>query len=106
MGQPEEAHAWIGSTATRKFSNQRYGVLEIAYSPDLEIITEHCAQDDGPEITGTRGSSGSIAVTVARLTARRSRSTPTAERRASASTMRRPDGRRVSFIPCGTSLTR
>ena len=68
MGQPEEVHAWIGSTATRdgkqldapaviswKFSQQRYGVLEIAHSPDLEIITEHYAQDDRVEITGTRG---------------------------------------------------
>ncbi len=68
MGQPEEVHAWIGSSAARdgswldapamiswKFTNQRYGVLEIAYSPDLEIITEHYAQDDRVEITGTRG---------------------------------------------------
>jgi predicted dehydrogenase len=68
MGQPEEVHAWIDSTTTRdgrrldapaviswKFSRQRYGVLEIAYSPDLEVITEHYAQDDRVEITGTRG---------------------------------------------------
>jgi len=68
MGQPEEVHAWIGSSTARdgssldapamiswKFAKQRYGVLEIAYSPDLEIITEHYAQDDRVEITGTRG---------------------------------------------------
>ena len=68
MGEPEEAHAWIGSTTAAdgswldapamiswRFAGQRLGVLEIAYSPDLEIITEHYAQDDRVEITGTRG---------------------------------------------------
>ena len=68
MGQPEEVHAWIGSSVARdgstldapamiswKFAKQRFGVLEIAYSPDLEIITEHYAQDDRVEITGSRG---------------------------------------------------
>jgi predicted dehydrogenase len=68
MGQAEEVNAWIGSSTARdgswldapamiswKFPKQRFGVLEIAYSPDLEIITEHYAQDDRIEITGTRG---------------------------------------------------
>jgi predicted dehydrogenase len=68
MGQADEVHAWIGSSTARdgswldapgmiswKFPGQRFGVLEIAYSPDLEIITEHYAQDDRVEITGTRG---------------------------------------------------
>lgn len=68
MGPAEEVHAWIGSSTAAdgswldapamiswKFPGQRLGVLEIAYSPDLEIVTEHYAQDDRIEITGTRG---------------------------------------------------
>ena len=68
MGQAEEVNAWIGSTTATdgsyldapamiswKFPRQRFGVLEIVYSPDLEIITDHYAQDDRIEITGTRG---------------------------------------------------
>ncbi len=68
MGQAEEVHAWIGETTdvsgsridapgmiSWKFPGQRYGVLEIAYSPGLEIATEQYAQDDRVEITGTRG---------------------------------------------------
>jgi predicted dehydrogenase len=68
MGQPEEVHAWIGKTTdvggsvidapgmiSWKFAQQRFGVLEIAYSRELEIITEQYAQDDRIEITGTRG---------------------------------------------------
>jgi predicted dehydrogenase len=68
MGQPEEVHAWIGKTTdvggsvidapgiiSWKFAQQRFGVMEIAYSRELEIITEQYAQDDRIEITGTRG---------------------------------------------------
>ena len=68
MGQAEEVHAWIGETTdvsgsridapgmiSWKFPGQRYGVLEIAYSPGLEIATEQYAQDDRVEITGSRG---------------------------------------------------
>lgn len=68
MGAAEEVHAWIGSSTAPdgswldapamiswKFPGQRFGVLEIAWSPDLEIVTEHYAQDDRIEITGTRG---------------------------------------------------
>lgn len=68
MGPAEEVHAWIGSSTAPdgswldapamlswKFPRQRFGVLEIAYSPEMEIITEHYAQDDRVEITGTRG---------------------------------------------------
>jgi predicted dehydrogenase len=68
MGLAEEVHAWIGSTQrpdgkffdapaiiSWKFPGGRYGNLEIVYSPDLEITTEHYAQDDRLEITGTAG---------------------------------------------------
>lgn len=68
MGLAEEVHAWIGSTErpdggffdapaiiSWKFPGNRYGNLEIVYSPDLEITTEHYAQDDRLEITGTSG---------------------------------------------------
>jgi predicted dehydrogenase len=68
MGQPEQVHAWIGATTdvggsvidapgmiSWKFKGQRYGVLEIAYSRELEIATEQYAQDDRVEITGSRG---------------------------------------------------
>ena len=68
MGPPEEVHAWIGSTAGEggylfdapamvsfRFAGGRYGNLEVVYSPGLEIDTEHYAQDDRVEITGTEG---------------------------------------------------
>ncbi|MFO1352930.1 MAG: Gfo/Idh/MocA family oxidoreductase [Gammaproteobacteria bacterium] len=68
MGMAEEVHAWIGETLAPdgvaldapaliswKFPGNRYGVLEIVYSPELEIITRHYSQDDRVEITGTRG---------------------------------------------------
>ena len=67
MGQAEEVHAWIGSTAVQgyaidapalisfRFPGQRYGNLEAVYSPQLEIDTEHYSQDDRVEITGTEG---------------------------------------------------
>ena len=38
-----------------RFPGNRYGNLEIVYSPELDIVTEHYAQDDRVEITGTRG---------------------------------------------------
>ncbi len=68
MGQAEEVHAWIGETPRRdggiidapgiiswKFPGNRYGHLELAYSPDLEIVTIQYPQDDRLEITGTSG---------------------------------------------------
>ena len=68
MGLADEVHAWIGSTERAngmvfdapaiiswKFPGNRYGNLEIVYSPDLDIVTEHYAQDDRVEITGTGG---------------------------------------------------
>lgn len=68
MGLADEVHAWIGSTErpdgglfdapaiiSWKFPGNRYGNLEIVYSPDLEITTIHYAQDDRLEITGTSG---------------------------------------------------
>ena len=68
MGQAEEVHAWIGTTPRReggtidapgiiswKFPGNRYGNLELAYSPDLDIVTIHYPQDDRLEITGTAG---------------------------------------------------
>ena len=68
MGQAEEVHAWISHTTAPdgfvfdapamvsfRFPGNRYGNLEIVYSPELDIVTEHYAQDDRVEITGTRG---------------------------------------------------
>lgn len=68
MGDPEEVHAFIGSTQTEdghfldaqsivsfRFPGNRIGNLEIVYSPELEIATRHYAQDDRVEITGTKG---------------------------------------------------
>ena len=68
MGPPQEVHAWIGSTAGEggyvfdapamvsfRFAGQRFGNLEVVYSPGLQIDTEHYAQDDRVEITGTEG---------------------------------------------------
>ena len=68
MGPPREVHAWIGSTVGEggfvfdapamisfRFAGQRFGNLEVVYSPDLAIDTEHYAQDDRVEITGTEG---------------------------------------------------
>ncbi len=68
MGNPDEVHAFIGSTETAdgswldapslvsfRFPGNRIGNLEIVYSPDLEIISRHYAQDDRVEITGTHG---------------------------------------------------
>lgn len=68
MGNPEEVHAFIGETerpdgfmfdapamVSFRFPGNRMGNLEIVYSPELEIVTKHYAQDDRVEITGTRG---------------------------------------------------
>lgn len=68
MGNPEAVHAFIGETETAggsvldapsivsfRFSEGRIGNLEVVYSPELEIITRHYAQDDRVEITGTKG---------------------------------------------------
>jgi predicted dehydrogenase len=68
MGPAEEVHAWIGATPRReggvvdapaivswKFAGGRFGNLEAVYSPDLDIVTRHYAQDDRVEITGTAG---------------------------------------------------
>ena len=68
MGAPREVHAWIGSTVGEggfvfdapamisfRFAGGRLGNLEVVYSPDLAIDTEHYAQDDRVEITGTEG---------------------------------------------------
>lgn len=68
MGNPEQVHAFIGSTQTAdggwfdapsiisfRFPGNRIGNLEIVYSPELEIISQHYAQDDRVEITGTHG---------------------------------------------------
>ena len=68
LGQPSEVHAWIGSTYVLSFEldspslvSMRYDSgaianLEVVYSQELLIEeTEHYAQDDRMEITGTRG---------------------------------------------------
>ncbi len=68
MGNPEEVHAFVGQSErpdgfmfdapamiSFRFPGNRMGNLEIVYSPELEIITRHYAQDDRVEITGTEG---------------------------------------------------
>jgi predicted dehydrogenase len=68
MGDPEEVHAFIGTTVgaagerfdaqsiiSFRFPGNRIGNLEIVYSPDLEIVTKFYAGDDRIEITGTSG---------------------------------------------------
>ena len=68
LGQPSEVHAWIGSTYVLSFEldspslvSMRYesgavANLEVVYSQELLIQgTEHYAQDDRMEITGTKG---------------------------------------------------
>lgn len=68
MGNPEEVHAFIGSTQAAdgnildaqsivsfRFPGNRIGNLEVVYSPELEIMTRHYPQDDWVEITGTKG---------------------------------------------------
>lgn len=68
MGMAEEVHAWIGQTEREpgfvldapaivswKFPNNRYGSLEVVYSPEMVLDTVHYAQDDRMEITGAKG---------------------------------------------------
>lgn len=68
MGLAEEVHAWIGATeispgfvldspgiVSWKFPGNRYGSLEVVNSPELVLDTNHYAQDDRIEITGTKG---------------------------------------------------
>ena len=68
MGMADEVHAWIGSTEVApgkfldapaivswKFPGNRYGSLEAVVSPELVLDTQHYAQDDRVEITGTKG---------------------------------------------------
>ena len=68
MGLAEEVHAWIGCTEVApgdyldapaivswKFAHNRYGSLEAVFSPELALDTQHYAQDDRVEITGSKG---------------------------------------------------
>lgn len=71
MGMAEEVHAWIGNLEAPlggtvgvidspaiiswKFPNNRYGSLEVVFSPEMIVDTVHYAQDDRIEITGTKG---------------------------------------------------
>ncbi len=68
MGMAEEVHAWIGRTEVEpgfaldcpaqiswRFSNGRYGNLEVVYSPELKVLTDQYAQHDPVEITGSKG---------------------------------------------------
>jgi predicted dehydrogenase len=68
MGNPETVHAFIGHSVrpdgfmfdapamiSFRFPGNRMGNLEIVYSPELEIITRHYAQDDRVEVTGSEG---------------------------------------------------
>lgn len=68
MGQAQSVHAWIDRTEIEpgfvldcpaqiswRFANRRYGNLEIVYSPELKVLTEHYAQHDPIEITGSKG---------------------------------------------------
>jgi predicted dehydrogenase len=68
MGQAEQVHAWISRSempngamrdspamVSFRFPNDRYGNFEVVHSPDLAVLTEHYAQDDRMEITGTGG---------------------------------------------------
>lgn len=71
MGLAEEVHAWIGrleaplggttgiidtpAIVSWKFPGNRYGSLEVVYSPEMLVDTRHYAQDDRIEITGSKG---------------------------------------------------
>jgi predicted dehydrogenase len=68
MGPAKAVHAWIGETEVApgaildapsivswKFANGAVGALEVVYSPELVLETQHYAQDDRVEITGTKG---------------------------------------------------
>jgi len=68
MGMAEQVHAWIERREVEpgvildapaliswKFAGARYGSLEVVYSPKLRVTTEHYAQHDPVEITGSKG---------------------------------------------------
>ena len=68
MGNPAEVHAFINTTPTEnghvldapalvsfQFPGPAVGSLEVVYSPELEVVTRHYAQDDRVEITGSKG---------------------------------------------------
>jgi len=68
MGPADQVHAWISHTEMAdgslrdspamisiRFPGNRYGNFEVVHSPDLTVLTEHYAQDDRVEITGTEG---------------------------------------------------
>ncbi len=68
MGNPDTVHAFISRSVAPsgfvfdapamvsfRFPGNKMGNLEVVYSPELEIITRHYAQDDRVEITGTKG---------------------------------------------------
>jgi len=68
MGMAEQVHAWIErreiepgvvldapALISWKFAGGRYGSLEVVYSPKLRVVTEHYAQHDPVEITGSKG---------------------------------------------------
>lgn len=68
MGNPDTVHAFISESVSPtgfvfdapamvsfRFPGNKMGNLEIVYSPELEIITRHYAQDDRVEITGSKG---------------------------------------------------
>ena len=68
MGRIEQVYAQIGQTSigggksldapaiiSFGFSDGRMGILEVVYSPHLQIQTDHYAQDDQVEVTGTKG---------------------------------------------------
>jgi predicted dehydrogenase len=68
MGMAEQVHAWIErreiepgvildapALISWKFAGARYGSLEVVYSPRLRVATDHYAQHDPVEITGSKG---------------------------------------------------
>lgn len=68
MGDPTEVHAFIGdcegpggirfdaqSMVSFRFPGNRVGNLEIVYSPEMELISQHYVQDDRVEIFGMAG---------------------------------------------------
>jgi predicted dehydrogenase len=71
MGMAEEVHAWVGATPiipgdttfctdspaiiSWKFPNNRFGSLEVVYTPEMTVDSIYYAQDDRIEITGTKG---------------------------------------------------
>jgi predicted dehydrogenase len=68
LGQAAEVHAWIGATEVApgaildspsivswRYPGGQIGALEVVRSAELVLETQHYAQDDRVEITGTRG---------------------------------------------------